>query len=351
MRIVIAPDKFKGTLTAREAADAMAAAVRERWPGAHVAVIPIADGGDGTLDALGGPNRCETVTGPLGHPVDAGWRLDGDLAVIESAAASGLVLAGGAEDNDPWGATSRGVGELIALALDAGAARVLVGMGGSAMTDGGRGAIEALGDRVPFPAGRVVVLTDTTVTFAEAARVFAPQKGADGPMVARLTARLETDATDWAVRFGRDVRATPRTGAAGGLSGALFAAGADLVDGAASIADALGLVAAVAAADLVLTGEGAFDATTPAGKGPGHVLALAAAHGVPALVVAGVVARDAHGPGITAVADVVGIDRSLQHAADAVRVATAHVLASTDAGRQSSCARSRTPSTGDDPGK
>ena len=130
-----------------------------------------------------------------------------------------------------------------------------------------------------------------------------------------------------AVRFDRDGRATPRTGAAGGLSGALFAAGADLVDGAASIADALGLVAAVAAADLVLTGEGAFDATTQAGKGPGHVLALATAHGVPALVVAGVVARDARGPGITAVADVVGIDRSLQHAADAVRVATAHALA------------------------
>ena len=243
------------------------------------------------MSAWAGPNRRDTVTGPLGRPLDAGWRLDGDLAVIESAAASGLVLAGGAEDNDPWGATSRGVGELIALALDAGAARVLVGMGGSAMTDGGRGAIEALGDRVPFPAGRVVVLTDTTVTFAEAARVFAPQKGADGAMVARLTARLETDATDWTVRFGRDVRATPRTGAAGGLSGALFAAGADLVDGAASIADALGLVAAVAAADLVLTGEGAFDATTQAGQGPGHVCARATAHAAAALVAAGAARR------------------------------------------------------------
>ncbi|KEP75599.1 hypothetical protein HR12_26015, partial [Microbacterium sp. SUBG005] len=130
MRVVIAPDKFKGTLSAREAADAMAHAVRHRWPGALVDVVPIADGGDGTLDALGGANRDDEVTGPLGAPVRAPWRLDGERTVIESAAASGLVLAGGADRNDPWGATSRGVGELIALALDAGAARIVVGMGG-----------------------------------------------------------------------------------------------------------------------------------------------------------------------------------------------------------------------------
>ena len=321
MRVVIAPDKFKGTLTAVEAADAMASAVRERWPDAELFVVPMADGGDGTLDALGGANRHDPVTGPLGRPVDVGWRLDGDLAVIESAAASGLVLAGGAQGNDPWGATSRGVGEVLARALDAGATRVIVGMGGSAMTDGGRGAIEALGDCVPFAPGRVVVLTDTTVAFVHAARVFAPQKGADGPMVERLTARLETDAADWAHRFGRDVRETPRTGAAGGLSGALFAAGADLVDGAAFIAEALGLAAAVAAADLVLTGEGAFDVTTQAGKGPGHVLALAAAHDVPTLVVAGVVAEDVRGPGVVSVAEVVGIRHSLRHPAEAVRLA------------------------------
>lgn len=327
MRVVIAPDKFKGTLTALEAADAMAAAVLERWPDAVIAVIPMADGGDGTLDALGGANRRDTVTGPLGRPVDAGWRLDGDLAVIESAAASGLVLAGGAAANEPWGATSRGVGELVALALDAGAARVLVGMGGSAMTDGGRGAVEALGDRVPFPPGRVVVLTDTTVTFQDAARVFAPQKGADAALVDRLTARLGTDAAEWARRFGTDVRGVSRTGAAGGLSGALFAAGAELVDGAAYVADVLGLGAAVAAAELVLTGEGAFDATSRAGKGPGHVLALAAAHAVPAVVIAGVVSDEARGPGIVAVAEVVGIHRALGHPADALRVATATALA------------------------
>lgn len=327
MRVVIAPDKFKGTLTAREAAEAMALAVHDRWPDAEIRVIPMADGGDGTLEALGGANRRDTVTGPLGRPVRAAWRLDADAAVIESAAASGLVLAGGRDANDPWAATSRGVGELIALALDAGARRVVAGMGGSAMTDGGRGALDALGDRVPFRPGRVVVLTDTTTAFTDAARVFGPQKGADAALVERLTARLESDAVEWAERFGRDVREVPRTGAAGGLSGALLAAGAEVVDGAAHVAEVAGLGEALRGADLVLTGEGAFDATSLAGKGPGHVLALAAAGGVTAVVVAGVVADDARARGVVSVAEVVGIRRALQQPAEAVRVATARALA------------------------
>lgn len=326
MRVVVAPDKFKGTLSAREAAEAMALAVRDRWPGAQVEVVPIADGGDGTLDALGGANRDDEVTGPLGAPVRAPWRLDAERAVIESAAASGLVLAGGAALNDPWAATSRGVGELLALALDAGAPRIIVGMGGSAMTDGGRGALEALGDRVPFEPGRVVVLTDTTAAFGDAARVFAPQKGADAAMVRRLTARLERDADEWAARFGRDVRRVPRTGAAGGLSGALCAAGAELVDGAAAVADALGLEAAIAGADLVVTGEGAFDATSLSGKGPGHVLALAAAHGVPSVVVAGVVHPDVAGERVVSLVDTVGVERARNEPAAAVRIATAAML-------------------------
>lgn len=326
MRVVVAPDKFKGTLSAREAADAMARAVRDRFPGAQVAVIPIADGGDGTLDALGGANRDDEVTGPLGAPARAPWRLDGERAVIESAAASGLVLAGGAGRNDPCGATSRGVGELIALALDAGAAHVVVGMGGSATTDGGRGALEALGARVPFAPGRVVVLTDSTVAFGDAARVFAPQKGADAAMVQRLTARLETDAEEWAARFGRDVRRVPRTGAAGGLSGALLAAGAELVDGAAYVAETLGLAAAVAGADLVLTGEGAFDETSIAGKGPGHVLALAAARGVPAVVIAGVVDPRAAGALTISLVDTVGEEHARTAPAAAVRATTQAAL-------------------------
>jgi len=330
MRVVIAPDKFKGTLSAAEAAHAMASAVRERWPDAHITVIPMADGGDGTLDALGGANRHDTVTGPLGRPVVAGWRLDGERAVIESAVASGLVLAGGRDANDPWAATSRGVGELIASALDAGAARLVVGMGGSAMTDGGRGALETLGDRVPFAPGRVVVLTDTTVAFEDAARVFAPQKGADAQMIERLSARLARDAAEWADRFGRTLDGVPRTGAAGGLSGALHAAGAELVDGAAYVAEIAGLAGAVVGADLVLTGEGAFDGTSLAGKGPGHVLALAAARGVAALVVAGIVSVQVPGVRAVSLIDAVGRDRAVSDAAAALTATTAAALPPVD---------------------
>lgn len=327
MRVVIAPDKFKGTLTATEAADAMASAVRERWPDAVLTVIPMADGGDGTLDALGGANRRDTVTGPLGRPVDAAWRFDGGVAVIESAEACGLLLAGGAERNDPWGATSRGVGELIALALDSGAARVMVGMGGSATTDGGRGALAALGDRVPFTPSRVVVLTDTTVAFEDAAHVFGRQKGADAAMRDRLSARLDADAEEWAARFGRDIRGIPRGGAAGGISGALLAAGAQLVDGAAAIAEARGLDATISDADLVLTGEGAFDATSLAGKVPGHVLALAASRGVPAIVVAGIVDADVARPDVFSLVDVVGRRSARSDAAGAVHATVLHALA------------------------
>lgn len=329
MRVVIAPDKFKGTLTAQEAADAMASAVRERWAEAETVVLPMADGGDGTLDALGGPTRRDTVTGPLGLPVAAAWRLDGDSAVIESAAASGLVLAGGARGNDPWGATSRGVGELLALALDAGATRIVVGMGGSAMTDGGRGALDALGARVPFPPG-VIVLTDATAAFGDAARVFGPQKGADAAMVERLTARLATDAAEWAARFGRSLDGVPRTGAAGGLSGALFAAGAELVDGAAFVAAARGLDAAISGADLVLTGEGAFDATTLEGKGPGHMLALAAGYGVPAALIAGNVAPGVGGPHVFSMTRIVGADLAWRDPVVALRAATAEALSQLD---------------------
>ncbi|MDQ1123862.1 glycerate kinase [Microbacterium trichothecenolyticum] len=334
MRVVIAPDKFKGTLTARQAADAMASAVRERWPDARLDVVPIADGGDGTVDSLGGATRVDEVSGPLGTPVRAAWRLDGGLALIESAAASGLVLAGGPGGNDPWHATSRGVGELIARALDAGATRVLVGAGGSATTDGGRGAMEALGERTPFAPGWVTVLTDTTVTFDDAARVFGPQKGADPEMVRRLGARLSMDAEEWTARFGIDVRGVPRTGAAGGLSGALHAAGADLVDGAAYIAEVRDLDAAIAGADLVLTGEGAFDETSLRGKGPGHVIALAAVHGVPALVVAGAASRDVAGEHVASLVETVGVREALANPPASVRTTTAVALAAFAASRR-----------------
>lgn len=140
--LLAVPDKFRGTLSAREAAAAMAAGARS--VGWLARELPLADGGEGTLDAFGGPNQVTTVTGPLGQPVDAAWRLDGDLAVIEMARASGLAVAGGREANDPVGATTRGTGDLIDGAVRAGARTLLVAVGGSAATDGGAGTLASV---------------------------------------------------------------------------------------------------------------------------------------------------------------------------------------------------------------
>src|SRR4051794_13203333 len=151
MRVVAAPDKFRGTAHANDVAAAIArAAAAQGW---ECTEVPLADGGEGTLEVLGGANRTALVTGPLGDPVEAGWQLRGRRAVIEMATASGLELAGGAEGNDPMAASTYGTGELITAAVDAGARRILVGVGGSATTDGGLGARRAL--RPPAPPPRV----------------------------------------------------------------------------------------------------------------------------------------------------------------------------------------------------
>ncbi|MDQ6697454.1 MAG: glycerate kinase, partial [Actinomycetota bacterium] len=142
MRVVAAPDKFRGTATAAEVAGAVASAVRQR--GGQCIEVPLADGGEGTLEALGGPNRSTVVTGPLGDAVAAEWRLHRGTAVVEMARASGLELVGGADANDPIAAATHGTGELLAAALDAGAQRLIIGVGGSATTDGGLGALRSL---------------------------------------------------------------------------------------------------------------------------------------------------------------------------------------------------------------
>src|SRR5262245_729700 len=166
MAFLAVPDKFRGSLTASQAARALALGA-----GGECRELPLADGGEGTLEVLGGPNRSTRVTGPLGDPVDAEWRLDGGIAVIETARASGLALAGGADRNDPVNATTRGAGELIAAALAEGAREVVVAVGGSATTDGGLGAVEALGgERFRVP---VRVACDVLTLFADAAAVFA----------------------------------------------------------------------------------------------------------------------------------------------------------------------------------
>ena len=272
MRVLAAPDKFRGTLSAREAAAAIAlGASRAGW---EVVELPLADGGEGTLDVLGGANRTTVVTGPLGDPVEAAWRLEEGVAVIEAAQACGLTLAGGADGNDPLRATSRGVGELILAATTAGAERVIVAVGGVASTDGGVGAVDALGGRLAVP---LEVACDVEARFLDAADVFAPQKGATPEQVAILRERLAQ----------LDVPDQPGAGAAGGLAGGLAALEATLVRGFELVADRLDLDRRLAETDLVITGEGLVDATSLTGKVVGGVLAHAARARVEALVVAG----------------------------------------------------------------
>jgi glycerate kinase len=285
--VVAAPDKFRGTATAAEVAAAVAGAAAAA--GDHCDPAPVADGGEGTLEALGGTPRTTTVRGPLGDPVAAEWRMQADgTAIVEMARASGLAVVGGPEGNDPLRASTAGTGELIAAAIDAGALRVVVGAGGSATTDGGLAALTALNPRRRLHAGvEVVVACDVDTLFIDAAEVFAPQKGASPAQVALLRRRLERLAQIYLRDYGVDVRDEPGSGAAGGLAGGLAAAGAVLLNGFEVVAEAVGLAERIAAADLVVTGEGLLDAESFEGKAVGGVVALAATAGVPVLVVAG----------------------------------------------------------------
>lgn len=231
----------------------------------------MADGGEGTLAVLGGANRTSTVTGPLGTPVTAQWRLHRGTAVIEMAQASGLTLAGGPENNDPLNATTRGTGELIDQALNAGAKKIIVCLGGSATTDGGLGAMKAISTPARLRAVEFLVACDVDTTFVDAARVFAPQKGATRAQVDLLTGRLEKLAQSFRQEHNVDVTALPGSGAAGGLAGALVALGARLIPGFDLVADEMGLYDAVRHHDLIVTGEGLLDDTSYEGKVVGNV--------------------------------------------------------------------------------
>jgi glycerate kinase len=285
MRILAAPDKFRGTVTAAEAAAAIAAAARA--VGARTHEVPMSDGGEGFLDVFGGANRTDVVTGPLGEPVAAPWRLSGRTAVIEMACASGLALAGGAEGNDPVAASTAGTGQLIALALDGGARRIFVGHGGSATTDGGLPAVRALFPPARLRGVELVAAVDVRCGFLAAAEQFAPQKGATPNQVALLTRRLERLAQVYLEDHGVDVTEIEGAGAAGGLAGGLAAVGASVVSGFDLIAEELDLATAVEQADLVVTGEGFVDEASFDGKVVGGLLELAEEFGVPVLVVAG----------------------------------------------------------------
>lgn len=285
VRVLVCSDKFRGTATAREVGDAVAVAVGER--GGECVVQPMADGGEGTLDAFGGANRTTTVTGPLGEPVEAGWALRDQVAVIEMARASGLLLAGGSDGNDPMDATTAGTGELIAAAAEAGARRIIVGLGGSATTDGGLGALRAMAPLARYHGVAIDVACDVRTRFVDAAEVFAPQKGASAAQVELLRRRLERLAQIYLDEHGVDVQELDRSGAAGGLAGGLAAAGARLEDGFTLIAESVDLYGAIESADLVVTGEGRLDATSFEGKVVGGVAALAAAAGVDAVAIVG----------------------------------------------------------------
>lgn len=320
MRIVVAPDKFKGTLDAAGVADAVAAGIGRVLPDAEVVTRPVADGGDGTVAAAlrAGYRPVEAVvSGPGGDPVRAVFAVDGGVAVVELATAAGLELAPKA----PLTASTRGVGELITAALDAGARRVVLGIGGSATTDGGTGMLSALGVRFldaagqPLPPGgaalarldrvdtsgldprlagtEVVVATDVDNPLTGprgAAHVFGPQKGATGDDVAVLDAALSRLAAVLLRDLGADVDAVPGAGGAGGTAaGAVAVLGAALTSGAHLVCDLVGLDAAMAGAALVVTGEGSLDEQTLSGKAPAVVAQRARAAGVPCVGLAGVV--------------------------------------------------------------
>ena len=285
VRVVAAIDKFRGTATAADAAAAVCrGAANAGW---ECDARPMADGGEGTLDALGGANRRTTVMDPLGDAVDAEWRLARRTAVIEMARASGLALVGGAEGNDPIAASTHGTGELIAAALEAGASRVIVGVGGSATTDGGLGALRAIFPPARLRGVEMLVACDVRTKFVDAAEVFGPQKGATPAQVELLRRRLERLAQIYIEDYGVDVREIESSGAAGGLAGGLAAIGASLVSGFDLVASETELLDAIEEADLVITGEGFVDAQSFEGKVVGGVAELAASVGVPVLVVAG----------------------------------------------------------------
>ena len=287
-QVLVAPDAFKGTLRASQVAGAIGRGI-ERAGLEPPDLLAVADGGEGTMEvlltALGGETAAAAVSDPLGRPVRAGFALieDGGTAIVEVAQASGLGLVAD-EERDAEAASSRGTGELIAAAVEAGAQVVLVAAGGSATTDGGAGAIEAITEAGGLRGAALVVLCDVRTPFEEAAVRYAPQKGADGAAVARLARRLDSFARE----LPRDPRGVPLTGAAGGLSGGLWAAlGARLAPGAPFVLDALGFAARMRAARAVVTGEGRLDRTTLEGKAAGEVAVRARQAGVPAHAIVG----------------------------------------------------------------
>lgn len=324
MKIIIAPDSFKDSLSAEGVAQAIAQGLAQVWPDAQLVQCPMADGGEGTVEAVlaacHGQLRSQTVQGPLGDTVQAhwGWLADSHTAIIEMAEASGLQLVAPGQ-RDACSSSTFGTGELIRAALDQGARRIILAIGGSATNDGGAGAMQALGVQLfdahhqPLAPGGLALgglarislenldprLAQVSFEIAAdvnnplcgahgASAIFGPQKGASPAQVQQLDAALGHFADHCAKVLPKDVRDEPGSGAAGGLGfaakaflGAQFRAGVEVV------AELVGLDAAVCGADLVITGEGRFDAQTLRGKTPFGVARIARRHKVPVIVLAG----------------------------------------------------------------
>jgi glycerate kinase len=317
--VLVAPDSFKGTFSASEVAGAIGRGLQSA--GRPVDLCPVADGGEGTLEALaaglGAERRSVEVSDPLERPIQAEYGLAGEVAIVETAAASGLGLVEPA-DRDAYAATTAGTGQLIAAAIDAGAREIYLGVGGSATTDGGAGAISAIGAAGGLRDARLVVLCDVRTPFEDAARVFAPQKGADAAQVKRLSARLVAMAR----RLDRDPRGVAMTGAAGGLSGGLWSAfGAELVAGAAFVLDEIGFDARMRAARAVVTGEGKLDMQSLVGKVVSEVATRARQSGVPCHAVVGTRELDSMG------ARILDLDRVIEASTLAELEAAGRMLA------------------------
>ncbi len=335
-RVVIAPDKFRGTADAAAVAGAMArAAAAAGW---EATVTPMSDGGEGLLDACAGicPERMVTeVAGPNGAPVFAEWGRGPGLAVVEMARASGLTLAGGPAVNDPMSASTWGTVELLVAAARAVGSHgtVVLGMGGSATTDGGQGALEAIAEAGGLQGVRLVGAYDVDVSFVDAARLFGPQKGATPEQVTQLTLRLQHLATSWVAQFGVDVGGIPGSGAAGGMGGAVAILGGSLRSGYRMVAEQVGMAEALAAADRVVTGEGSLDDTSFAGKVVGGVVGDARGLGLDTLVVAGRCTSEAKataelaGCRVVALADWFGVERALGDTLECIEKVTAGWLA------------------------
>jgi glycerate kinase len=286
-RVLVAPDSFKGTFSALDVADAVARGLERR--GVVADRCPVADGGEGTMSvmlaALGGRTVQVASRDPLGRPIAADFALlgDGGRALVETAAASGLALLA-EHERDPWSAHTWGTGRLIRAAVEAGALEVLVAVGGSATVDGGGGALAAIEEGGGLGRARVTVLCDVETPWERCAEIYGPQKGADAELVARLAARLETFADE----LPRDPRGVAMTGAAGGLSGGLWAAlDARLVGGAEHVLDAIGFDRRLRDADAVVVGEGRIDDQSVMGKIVGAIARRARAAGVPVHAIVG----------------------------------------------------------------